>query len=141
MKGWFCSSCKSLNSRGAKRCYSCGVKQDFLPVGDALVPKQPAPTPSAATGGAVAGGPSMVVSSATGAPAGPFAAASSAAAAGLEFGGASRRRRRRPKRARVLLVLALTLVVAGVTAAGVMTSPEWLRAAPNKATPAASHPR
>jgi hypothetical protein len=135
MNGWFCTSCKSLNQRGSKRCYSCGQKQDFLPTREALVPSDAGASGSGATAsGAAAGPPSVVVSSNNGVPAGPFATVSAVSDAGLAFAGdKSVRRRRRPGRARILLLLALTLVVAGVTAAGVLSPPDWMRASANPA--------
>lgn len=30
MAKWFCNSCKSLNASGAKKCYSCGAREDYL---------------------------------------------------------------------------------------------------------------
>lgn len=142
MKGWFCNSCKSLNSRGARRCYSCGLKQDFIPVGEALVPSQAGQGLRAPTAGPAASAPAVVVSSTTGAPAGPFAVAASAAASGLAFAGEKAiQRRRRPRRARVLLVLALTLVVAGITAAGVLSPPDWMRTSANPAIPSSPKDR
>jgi hypothetical protein len=143
MNGWFCVSCKSLNGRGARRCYSCGVKRDYIPVGDALVPpSQPAQGLRLPTERAAADAPGVVVSSTNGSPAGAFAVASSAAASGLAFDGPGwRQRGRRPRRARIVLMLALTVVVAVITAAGVLSSPEWLRAAPNRPTPAATRSR
>ena len=53
---WFCNSCHSLNARGAKRCYSCGAREDYLGL-DALtgVPPEAKPEQPGAAGRGSAG--------------------------------------------------------------------------------------
>lgn len=106
---WFCNSCHSLNARGAKRCYSCGAREDYLGL-DALTgvppeakPEQPAPAGRGSAGDAIA-----TLASTKGS---------------IEFAnagqGALPRGRTRPKNVAAIVVSALVLVAVIVAAAAV----------------------
>lgn len=104
---WFCNSCHSLNARGAKRCYSCGAREDYLGL-DELTAAPPAlakPGPEATAGRGSAGDAIAALANANGS---------------IEFAQdgqrAPPRGRTRPKNVAALLVSALILVAVIVTA-------------------------